>query len=68
MPAHKVAYIREQNNNTMASRLFLEEPIDESPVPNPVETFEQCFADYPDLLRKYSAFNKTILCFNELYF
>lgn len=52
MPPEKVAYIREQNNNITASRLFMTEPLAEVPVPNPVEEFEQCFSEYPDLLRK----------------
>lgn len=53
MSAEKVAYIREQNNNTAVDRLFLDEPLSEIPIPNPVETFDQCFSDYPDLMRKF---------------
>lgn len=54
MSAERAAYIREQNNNTTVSRLFLDEPIENAPIPNPIESFEQCFADYPDLLRMNS--------------
>lgn len=53
MSAEKVNYIREQNNNITVSRVFSDEPLENVPIPNPVETFEQCFADYPDILRKY---------------
>lgn len=53
MSAEQVAAIRQQNNNTTADRLFLEENADRTDVasvPNPVETFAQCFAKYPDLM------------------
>lgn len=50
MPPEKVAAIREQNNSTTADRLITDATVDSPPVPNPVETFEQCFSEYPDLL------------------
>lgn len=59
MSAEKVAEIRLSNNNTTTSRVFLDESDDSaksSPandVPNPIETFDQCFAEYPDLMGKH---------------
>lgn len=53
MLAEKVDAIRITNNNTTVDRLFRDENENDSkmaPIPNPVETFEQCFAKYPDLL------------------
>lgn len=54
--AEKVAEIHQQNNNITVSRLILDEKADPNktydPIPNPVETFDQCFADYPDLMGK----------------
>lgn len=57
MPAEKVAAIRLANNNTVVSRLLLEEIENPhtGPIPNPVETFEQCFSDYPDMLGSTNA-------------
>lgn len=58
MPKEKVEAIRLSNNNTTASRVFLDENNDsvqnsgDSDVPNPVETFAQCFSEYPDLMGK----------------
>lgn len=55
MPADKVEAIRAQNNNITVSRLFLDDDADQTAgadIPNPVEKFEQCFADYPDLMGK----------------
>lgn len=60
MPAHKVAAIRLKNNNITVSRVFLDETDDDSAqrstnddIPNPVETFAQCFQEYPDLMGKH---------------
>lgn len=50
MPDAKVQFIREQNNNTQVDRMIVKEEIENEPIPNPVEKFEQCFDDYPDLL------------------
>lgn len=52
MSPEKVAEIRSANNNTTVDRLFLEgkDNPNTGPIPNPIEKFEQCFADYPDLL------------------
>lgn len=51
MSAEKISAIREQNNNTTVERLLLDESITQNdPIPNPVETFAQCFAKYPDLM------------------
>lgn len=54
MSEERVAYIREQNNNTTASRLFTDNQQTDASVPNPIEQFEQCFSEYPDLLGKFS--------------
>lgn len=56
MAPEKVAAIREQNNNTTVDRLFLDEQQSEVPIPNPIEKFEQCFSEYPDLLGRTIAF------------
>lgn len=50
MSPEKVASIREQNNSTTADRLITDATVDSPPVPNPIETFEQCFSEYPDLM------------------
>lgn len=44
--------IRSENNNISVSHVFEDKEVDESlpSIPNPVWKFEQCFADYPDLL------------------
>lgn len=52
MSAEKVAAIREDNNNTTVDRLLTDESVPASPVPNPIEKFEQCFSEYEDLLGK----------------
>lgn len=58
MSAEKVAAIRSANNNTTASRVFLDENDElaknsaNNDVPNPIETFAQCFEEYPDLMGK----------------
>lgn len=52
MTAEKVSEIRLANNNTVVDRLYLtekENPHD-GPIPNPIEAFEQCFSEYPDLM------------------
>lgn len=54
MPAAKVAYIREKNNNTTVSRAFLDQPLADVPIPNPAETFDQCFSKYPDLMGEFA--------------
>lgn len=48
-----VERIRSGNNNISVSHVFEgkeDEPL--PPIPNPVWKFEQCFADYPDLLEE----------------
>lgn len=50
MSPEKVASIREQNNNTTVDRLLTDDKVDCTPVPNPIEKFEQCWSEYPDLL------------------
>lgn len=50
MPASKVQFIREQNNNTQVDRMIADTSIENDPIPNPVEKFEQAFDEYPDLL------------------
>lgn len=58
MPAEKVEAIRLKNNNTTVARIFLDENNDsaqnsaDNDIPNPVETFEQCFEEFPELLGK----------------
>lgn len=54
MSAERVAAIRKQNNNTTVDRLILDESEDKptGSIPNPVETFKQCFGDYPDLMEQ----------------
>lgn len=54
MPAAKVAFIREKNNNITVDRLFMDQPLAEVPIPNPIERFEQCFSEYPDLMGESS--------------
>lgn len=57
MSAERVEEIRRQNNNITVSRLFLNEEgssDDLEPIPNPIEKFEQCFGNYPDLMGKSS--------------
>lgn len=46
--------IRSENNNISVSHVFEDKEGDESlpPILNPVWKFEQCFADYPDLLEE----------------
>ena len=56
MSAEKVAAIRKDNNSTTVSRLFLDEnnesASNSTDIPNPIESFEQCFSKYPDLMGK----------------
>lgn len=52
MNANKVAFIREQNNNTTVDRMVSDTEVVNGPIPNPVEKFEQCFDNYSDLLGK----------------
>ncbi|XP_068156584.1 probable ATP-dependent RNA helicase DDX43 [Drosophila tropicalis] len=47
----EVERIRKENNNTTVSHLFeAKDGETPEPIPNPVWKFEQCFAEYPDLL------------------
>lgn len=43
---------REANNNITVSRAFKDKPLADVPIPNPVQRFEQCFSQYPDLLNE----------------
>lgn len=72
MPPEKVEAIRLKNNNTTVSRLFLDEDNGDSAqhskandIPNPVETFEQCFGQYEDImgkqLKKYGAMSTNLI-------
>ena len=45
-----IAVYREANSNITASRVFLDQPLTEVPIPNPIYDFKQCFRNYPDLL------------------
>lgn len=49
----QVTQIREENNNTFVSRTFEKEG-EKVPIPNPVQKFEQCFSEYPDMLEQIS--------------
>lgn len=47
----EVAQLRLENNNISVSHVFEPQEGEEfAPIPNPVWKFEQCFAEYPDLL------------------
>ncbi|XP_001358660.5 ATP-dependent RNA helicase dbp2 [Drosophila pseudoobscura] len=47
----EVKRIHAENNNTTVALVFEPKEVEEiPPIPNPVWTFEQCFAEYPDLL------------------
>lgn len=64
MTAEKVAAIREANNNITVDRLFLDDESGGSknsePIPNPIETFGQCFAKYPDLMGELNDYTSLI--------
>ncbi|KAK7865543.1 hypothetical protein R5R35_010087 [Gryllus longicercus] len=49
MSSEMAEKIRQENNNIVVSFVFKE---GERPIPNPVCTFEQCFATYPDILEE----------------
>ena len=48
----QVTRIRLENNNISVSRVFASENGAPDEIPNPIWKFEQCFADYPDLLQE----------------
>ncbi|XP_034187499.2 putative ATP-dependent RNA helicase DDX43 [Osmia lignaria lignaria] len=57
MTKEQVAHIRQTNNNIEVRYMFEnEEKCSESskdfPIPNPIETFEQAFEDYPEILEE----------------
>lgn len=52
MSPETVERIRTENNNTTVDRLITDENDTKEPIPNPVEKFEQCFSEYPDMLGK----------------
>lgn len=49
MSPEAVAVFREENNNIVVDRV-LDKTDQSRPVPNPVQTFEQAFHDYPEIL------------------
>nr|CAD7411683.1 unnamed protein product [Timema cristinae] len=49
MLPEEVANFRKVNNNITASYALGQSP-ENSPIPNPVQTFEQCFSEYPEIL------------------
>nr|CAD7266501.1 unnamed protein product [Timema shepardi] len=49
MSPEEVANFRKVNNNITASYALGPSP-ENSPIPNPVQTFEQCFSEYPEIL------------------
>lgn len=75
MPPEKVEAIRLKNNNTTVSRVFLDESGDDAAqksdakdIPNPVETFEQCFGEYEDIMGKQSEnFGTTAANLNHIF-
>ncbi|XP_011637060.1 probable ATP-dependent RNA helicase DDX43 [Pogonomyrmex barbatus] len=54
MSKTKVAYIRKSNNNIEVKHVFENEggSDEEIKIPNPIETFEQAFQEYPDILKE----------------
>ncbi|RLU20925.1 hypothetical protein DMN91_007539 [Ooceraea biroi] len=52
MSKERVAAIRRSNNNIEVKHVFDNEETSELTIPNPVETFEQAFKDYPDILQE----------------
>lgn len=58
MSLEKIEAIRTKNNNTTVSRLFTGEGEESAlaPIPNPIERFEQCFGEYPDLMGNFFRF------------
>lgn len=52
MTDEEVVAIRLERNNIAVDRMITDESCAFEPIPKPVKTFEQCFADYPDLLGK----------------
>jgi len=49
----EIERIREENNKITVSYVFEPKEGETSPpIPNPVWTFEQCFAEYPDMLEE----------------
>ncbi|KAH8359850.1 hypothetical protein KR093_009100 [Drosophila rubida] len=51
LPPQQVACMRLENNNISVSHVFEAQEGDPLPaIPNPVWRFDQCFAEYPDLL------------------
>lgn len=70
MSSAKVAAIRKENNNITVDRLFLDENANNpeaTAIPNPIETFEQCFANYPDLLGTIYSFVFIFFCMWPFY-
>ncbi|XP_063218394.1 probable ATP-dependent RNA helicase DDX43 [Bacillus rossius redtenbacheri] len=51
MSKEEVEMFRQQNNNISVGYALGESP-DNMPVPNPVQTFEQCFRDYPEIMEQ----------------
>ncbi|TGZ47066.1 probable ATP-dependent RNA helicase DDX43 isoform X1 [Temnothorax longispinosus] len=54
MPQSEVAHFRKTNNNIEVRHVFENEGAsdEDMKIPNPVETFEQAFQAYPDILRE----------------
>ena len=48
----RIAEIRARNNDIKVSRLITHKDVESPPIPNPVETFEQCFRNFPDILEE----------------
>ncbi|XP_003707581.1 putative ATP-dependent RNA helicase DDX43 [Megachile rotundata] len=54
MTKEQVAHIRKTNNNIEVRYMFEEQEksLEEFDIPNPIETFEQAFEDYPEILEE----------------
>lgn len=53
MTETEVATFREENNNIVVSRVFADKK-GYKPIPNPVRTFKQAFANWPEILDEIS--------------
>ncbi|XP_033225758.1 probable ATP-dependent RNA helicase DDX43 [Belonocnema kinseyi] len=54
MSEEEVALFRKENNNIEAKLMFEEGQTSDLKVPNPVQTFEQAFGPYPEILQEIS--------------
>ncbi|XP_029730158.2 probable ATP-dependent RNA helicase DDX43 [Aedes albopictus] len=52
MTPEEVSEFRAENNNIVVDRTFKDADKPSAPIPNPVQTFEQAFREYPELLEE----------------